>query len=337
MKTLKIQFFICIAALDESNWNTTVQHCFDKTSNKTVANTPSIYLSASMPININNNSTMTTIQIFKDNQTALECQPQPLLLAEGVSKCNDESSIFVYQSHLQDDKTKKAVESEPAVKRKPFGVLVDNEAAMEMEQNNYSSIQHTTTTDSPSLTTKIIEFEPPAASTRNIRPLLNKMGLNKFSNVTIEENLEDSELNSFLIEKKEANQNDQEKRLSNLLARDFPTSKWNVSGPQTPKVNTMEVVAQCVEIENNKTQTAVTKELPIAPVSEGKTTKQVKFHLDANNETTMTQRMRTSGGDTFSQTNLNGENISLDYDYDFMNIHNNREIVNQSNIKVLFF
>ncbi len=268
---------------------------------------------------------MPTIPIFKDNQTftagiELEKMPQHSI---GPVKNIDDSSIFIYNQSKQE-----AAEPQPAptaAKRKPLGVLVDNEPEMDMD--NYSTMQQTTT-DSPSLTTKILEFEPPAASTRNIRPLLNKMGMNKLG--MHNELLEDSELDSFLCA--ESNK-DNEKRLSNILAQDFPTAsvpKWNAGNDGAADSKTPSNEKQLFSANQAKSAIIETERF-----SEHKTqtTKQVKFNCDASNMTTGSVMTRASG---HNFTNMAGENIS--WDYEFMQMETSEAIKqsNQSNIKVSF-
>ena len=112
---------------------------------------------------------------------------------------NQDGSIFVY-----DEKTDKDIRLKMGAQRnhivsnesrKPLGVLVDTDSIETIRINEVINFETTT-----SLTTKFSNFEPPMASTRSIKPLLN--GLNEPGNGRLQTIIDDSfELNREMEDK----------------------------------------------------------------------------------------------------------------------------------------
>jgi hypothetical protein len=129
----------------------------------------------------------------KDDEFALP-QVRPL-----NKYANQDGSIFVY-----DEKTDKDIRLRMGAQRshivsnesrKPLGVLVDTDSIETIRINEAISFETTT-----SLTTKFSHFEPPMASTRSIKPLLN--GLSEPGNGRLQTIIDDSfELNREMEEK----------------------------------------------------------------------------------------------------------------------------------------
>jgi hypothetical protein len=300
--------------------------------NKTAA-TPSVYYHSEL--NDVTAPTLPTIPIFKDNQTftapVLERMHEHNSMAAPNLKLNDQSSIFIYGGGNESSQEPPAVlQPAPAVKRKPLGLLVDNEPVATGDSvDSYS----TTTTDSPSLTTKILEFEPPAASTRNIRPLLNKMGIaNKLGAVSNEDEectMNDSELNSFLCTGNGGDQ-DEKKRLSNILAQDFPTAVAPKFNAPTTETKTPTVVSDRQPADMLLLKSATQEDRHQHTII-STTTKQVKLSCDMSNMTSASVMARASGS-----------NFSNTYEYDEEDFHmqiDGNEIVthkqsNHSSVKV---
>jgi hypothetical protein len=207
--------------LDDSSWVTT-------TTINDVTNTNTAVIRA---IN-NNNESLPTIQIFKDTTV----------------------------SDMDDDRKKnkgEAINNNHNGQRKALAVLEDNES--KINNTNFS----TSNVDSPGLTlsttnTKRLEFEPPAASTRNIKPLLNKMAAQK-----------SSEAAAAALFNIDETFNDKEKSELNLPTELLMNHKQN---EQDTNKNS--------DIIIDESSSERKKSLGLSPIGKSSQTKQVKFNDD---------------------------------------------------------
>ncbi|RNA43421.1 mitotic checkpoint serine threonine- kinase BUB1 [Brachionus plicatilis] len=208
-------------------------------------------------------NTLPSISIYKDPTVLSETQnidstkrDQSIPLVndenakhENITKnINQDGSMFVY-----DDK----VEGKD---RRPLGIIADFEP--KSINNSLNLIINESTTS----ITKFMEFEPPAASTRSIKPLLKKMNqfndqnmLETIMDTTFDKEVEKLEEEKRCDEEKEKlltahlNTTDKEKNLSKIIAQDLDTqTKWSDNLQKTQKQIKFEMVVNNISASSSQ-------------------------------------------------------------------------------------
>lgn len=192
-------------------------------------------------------NTLPSISIFKDPTVLSETQnlnntkrdqSMPLLNDENA-KCHQDNpkiniqdgSMFAYEEKVEN------------MDRKPLRVIADFEP--KSISNSFNSTENEPTTS----ITKFIDFEPPAASTRSLKPLLKKMHqfndqnmLETIIDTTFDKEIQKLEEEKRCDEEKEKlltahlDTTDKEKSLSKIIAQDLDTqTKWSDCIQKTQK------------------------------------------------------------------------------------------------------
>lgn len=209
-------------------------------------------------------NTLPSISIYKDptvlsdthpiDNTIKRDQSIPLINDENAKHeknpkiSNQDGSMFTYDEKIE------------IQDRKPLGIIAD------FEPKSINGSFNSTVNEPTTSITKFMDFEPPAASTRSIKPLLKRMGQFDDQNMleTIIDTTFDKEIQKLEEEKRSDEEKeklltahldttDKEKSISKIIVQDLETqTKWSNSIQKTQKQVKFDMVLNNVSVSGSQ-------------------------------------------------------------------------------------